>query len=333
LDAQLASGWSQEFAGTRILSGTLGARLDVQATGGQLSGRAEFWSREIETEASATGEPRSGFDPDLVQAVLQDDSGRIDIPVGLAAVPAESTETFLERMTDAVEQYLAIVNKQPLDFLASTLGVETAALTSIVFEPGEAGLRPGALDRLDWLKSTMQWRPGLAVTITGGFDPEADRYALAEQQIRLHVNLATAVSSGGRNESAPIRFADPKARVVIDEFAGSRLGRDRVNEIARRYQPNGDAGESELPSSYYRALYDALVENEQISQRALLSLARFRARTVIDQLQRSGIEPERLENGGSAPVRGSMTPGIPTTVEWSVHRTGPIETSDVSGFH
>ena len=68
-------------------------------------------------------------------------------------------------------------------------------------------------------------------------------------------------------------------------------------------------------SGFYRALFDALVENEQINERALLSLARFRARTVIDQLTRCGVDRERLDSGELEPVRASVGQGVPTRFE------------------
>ena len=127
------------------------------------------------------------------------------------------------------------------------------------------------------------------------------------------------MSAAQRENSAPIDFSDPGAQAVLDEFAGSRLGIQRVEELSRSFLMAEDSSDATLVDNeltgFYQALFDALVENEQITERALLSLARFRARTVIDQLARHGVDRDRLDSGDLEAVRASVGQGVPTRFE------------------
>ena len=118
--------------------------------------------------------------------------------------------------------------------------------------------------------------------------------------------------------TAPILFSDPKVQVVLDEFAGSRLGATAVNLIAESFDLSADTAEQPPPAhvqeAYYRALFDALVMQEQIGERALFSLARYRARAVIDQLAQEGIERNRLSRGGQQAVKTSLVRGVPVSL-------------------
>jgi hypothetical protein len=317
MDANLVSSWAEGFSGQRIASGSLGAHLGIRASDGRMAGRYQL---SVEGMERIDARQLASGPADFIVALLQDADGLLEFSIPLDGGLRRDERPFSRWLQDETEKYLLGVSEKPFQTLGKAIGTDSEILQSVMFEPGEAGLSLLATDHLGWLKTALQWRPGLALRVNGGYDPEADKFALAEQQIQLHVNLATAADSNARAGSGMIDFGDSKSQIVLDEFAGSRLGKDRVGEIARHFMLDEKSLEPEFVEierkAFYRALYTALVENEQISERALRSLARFRARTVIDQLKRNGIDVIRLEVGEQEAVKRNIVKGVPSPVEW-----------------
>jgi hypothetical protein len=318
LDATRVSPWAEVFAGRQFVSGAIGASLALRASEGRLAGRYGLAADDLRLQVSNQA-GRLESDPDFIFALLQDSDRHIGFTVSLDEQINGAGTGLAGWLTQETERYLSGLDEQPFETLARMVGTQADQLESVSFQAGQAGLTSRAVAQLEWLKTALQWRPGLALMVSGGYDPEADRYELAGQQIRLHVNLATAVSAAQRENSSPIDFADPGAQSVLEEFAVSRLGNRRVEEISRSFLMAEDSADATLVDNeltgFYQALFDALVENEQITERALLSLARFRARTVIDQLARHGVDRDRLDSGELEAVRASVGQGVPTRFE------------------
>jgi hypothetical protein len=133
----------------------------------------------------------------------------------------------------------------------------------------------------------LRQRPLLGLSVTPGYDAAADRHALANRQLRLHITLATSARPPGGAEVAPLDVGDARVRDILDEFAGTRLRSAQRQGIDARF-PNKD-------DRYYEAVFEELVENEEVSESALQRLARYRARAVADALGRHGIDPSRLQ--------------------------------------
>ena len=146
------------------------------------------------------------------------------------------------------------------------------------------------------------------------YDLAADRDAIAEQQVRLHIALATSASTGDRASAAVPDFGNPRVRDILDEFAGERLPEAQRRAIAR-----GVVDETSL----YRDLYLALVANEPVSGTVLRRLARFRARSVIDALERHGIDRTRFGISDALDTTETGAGTVPVKLE--VHaRPAPV---------
>ena len=190
---------------------------------------------------------------------------------------------------------------------------------SIPFLPGSAEMAPAATDTLRQLAAALEQRPRLDMRVRPSYDLAADRDAIAEQQVRLHIALATSASTGDRASAAVPDFGNPRVRDILDEFAGERLPEAQRRAIARgvddfyvaaRPVPDGD-------------LYLALVANEPVSGTVLRRLARFRARSVIDALERHGIDRTRFGISDALDTTETGAGTVPVKLE--VHaRPAPV---------
>lgn len=225
----------------------------------------------------------------LAVALLNDNEDHIDISIQASkrSVDADPAGIVSDSLTDYVRDLAAA----PFDVLADVVGRGDEELGELTFGPGSAEITSSTAEKISLLARALSQRPLLTLRAKPSYDETVDRDAIAAQQVRLHVQLATSqlTTSGGsfgRSTPTSVDFDDPKVRAILDEFSGERLPESRRSAIAARFDSKDAA--------YYQALYEALIANEVVSQTALRRLARFRARSIVDTLAENGVNEERL---------------------------------------
>ena len=230
----------------------------------------------------------------LALALVTDQAGRIDVSIpveydttaggsGTAGIIAHNpAHNLTDQFADQFADYVRDVASRPFDVLRELVGQTDQDFGGLPFTPGSAEITPATADRLALLARALEQRPLLGLEVYPAFDRLADRNALAEAQVRLHIRLATSAGQRGLAADLPLDFDDPRVRAVLDEFAGERL---RESDRA--------SGPGEGDAAYYRAIYEALAANEDVSDLALNRLARFRARSIVDTFASYGVgEPQ-----------------------------------------
>ena len=219
---------------------------------------------------------------ELAVALITDRRDHIDI-----SIPASQNDVYpAGGIVDSLTDYIIDLATTPFDVLAGLVGREDVDLGILVFPSGSAEITPAAAEKIALLSRALDQRPLLALRAYPAFDPAADRDAIASQQVQLHIKLATSASPSGLSTQTSLDFEDPKVRVILDEFAGARLPESRQRAISSQFEGKDIA--------YYRAVHDALVANEDVSETVLRRLARFRARSVIGALVENGVDEKRL---------------------------------------
>jgi hypothetical protein len=223
---------------------------------------------------------------DLAAALLTDNRGRIDISMPALQGSIDADFDPVDAIVDTLTDHLRNLSAMPFDVLAGLVGRSDEDLGMLVFRPGSAEITAATSERIELLARALGQRPLLGLRAYPAYDPAADRDAIAEQQVRLHVDLATSAGQSGRTVQVRLDVDDPKVRAILDEFAAARVPKSQRGEILSRYG-GGNA-------DYYQAVYDALIANEYVSETALRRLARFRARSAVDALAGNGVGEERL---------------------------------------
>jgi hypothetical protein len=241
----------------------------------------------------------------MAAALLEDRDRQISLSLPFAS----SSGTVFDAATAALRARVAALTETPFIALEPAIEAGSPLASAIPFLPGDAALGDAALLTIDQLTTALNDRPRLGTRILGGYDPDADRDALARQQIELHVQLATA-GPGDQSRPAPVDFDSPRVRDVLDEFAGERLTADRVAALTDRYNCDG-AFSAICQRSYYRVVFDALVANEEIAPTTLNRLGRFRAQSIADALRQRGIADSRIEVGSGNVVETPFGVGLP----------------------
>ena len=288
----LLSPYFARIAGRGIAAGTgdLSLRYRHRNRNIRIDNRLDVTGLTLDNHAETDRDealPDETLPLELVLALVTDQAGRIDVSIPVmydtTADGMGTAGIVTQNLAGQFVDYVNDVASRPFDVLSELVGQTDQEFGSLPFAPGSAEIVPPTADRLALLARALGQRPLLGLRVYPAFDPLADRNALAEAQVRLHIRLATSAGAHGLAADAPLDFDDPRVRAVLDEFAGERLGEsDRASAPAA-----GDA-------AYYRAIYDALAANEDVSDLALNRLARFRARSIVDAFASHGIGEQRV---------------------------------------
>lgn len=248
--------------------------------------------------------------PSFALALLEDPSGRVRAVHRDRFDPADAAAGPASLCGDLWRDFMAELTVAPFDVLAGLAGWQQGPLDQLAFETGSAEISPDADAQLIALAGALRQRPLLGLSVTPGYDAAADRRALANRQLRLHITLATSARPPGGAEVAPLDVGDARVRDILDEFAGTRLRSAQREGIDARF-PNED-------DRYYEAVFQELVENEAVSESALQRLARYRARAVADALGRHGIDASRLQVADEPEVTTATGETLPLSMSLRV---------------
>jgi hypothetical protein len=292
---------AERLAGYVLNGGTVHATIEYRIDENGIDGNARVGGRGVGIEPAAGPLPSSSSENlsrieniELALALLEDASGGAETSFDFRAPQDAAGEAYIGGMLAAgVVGELQAVAASPFDAIGAAAGVEGAALSAVSFPPG--GAEPSEPATLDALAEALNARPRIGLRVPGVADGVLDRDALAVQQIELHVTLATAGQTLVARPQ-PVDFASPRHQDVLDEFARERLGDEQRETIASYFArtPDGRIVDSDR-AAYYRALFDALVENEAIPENGIARLGRYRARAIADGLAARGIMESRIE--------------------------------------
>ena len=285
LDLSALSPYAARITGQDIASGRADFDCSVEVHLPDIAVESRVEARDLglaHADEAAAGAPSI-----LAIALLQDPSGRVRAAHRDRFDRSNATAGPASLCSQLWRDFIAELAAAPFDVLAGLAGWQQGRLDRLAFETGSAEVSPDADAQLLVLAEALRRRPLLGLTVQPGYDAAADRRALANRQLRLHITLATSARPPGGTEVLPLDVGDARVRDILDEFASTRLRTAQRRAIDARFPDRDD--------SYYRAVFEALVENEEVSEAALQRLARYRARAVTDALARHGIEPARLQ--------------------------------------
>ena len=278
------------LAGHSLEGEAIDGRIEYRANPDDIEGDVRVGARGL-AMAQVGADSGSGANIELALALLEDPRGAAEAAYTFSR-PNDGRGIGRVLAASLVEE-LHRIAAMPVDALAAAAGVDAATLRAVSFRPGEAV--PVASETLDAWADALAARPKIGVRVQGVADRVVDRNALAAQQIELHVTLEAA-GPALISRPQPVDFASPRHQELLEDFAAERLSVEKRETIASYFtrDAQGRVVEAER-DAYYRALFDALVENETIPESGIERLGRYRARAVADALTARGIADTRIE--------------------------------------
>jgi len=286
LNLAIISPYVRELTGRGIRAGRLDLALRYDYNEGKPATESRVTVNNLRLGENVGTDTRASWPLELAVALLEDNFGQIDITLPVQSNTPEPAPTIAARVTAPLHDLVVGLAANPFREMAVLADLPDVPLDHVPFVTGSAELTPPTLTRVAALSAALAARPRLGLTTFPAYDPVIDRHALAAQQVRLHVALATSAGPPGRAVEKPMDFDDLKVRAVLDEFSAARLSASRRAAISGRF--------AEHDQAFYRAVFEALVENETVSATALERLANYRAQSFVNALATAGIPSARL---------------------------------------
>lgn len=288
LNATLLSPYLSALAGREITSGKLDLEIEYRLQDGRANLVNEISATAFELGAPVGSTDKISLPLDLAVALLEDSNDQIRLTIPVPPGRLERTSP-ARAFGDAFDEFVTEITDDPFMVLGELVGWSEPGLGHVAFESGSAALTASTVDQLAILGTALEQRPGLGLIVTGRYDRVTDRDALARQQMRLHVALASSAGPPGMAAVTPLNLSDPKVISILDEFASTRLRPDTLAAIQARFPERGEP--------FYDSVFESLVANEAVSATALRALARYRAQSIVNQLVAAGIDSGRLRIG------------------------------------
>jgi hypothetical protein len=283
------------FAGYRVESGRLSAKLRYRVREGRLVGTNDLVFEQIVLGEKVRSAGGRDLPLELAVALLTDAQGRIDLDIPVRGDLNDPKFDLGGLVARAIGNVVRRVASAPFRALASLLGEGGTDLDRVRFEPGSAALSPPAQERVASVAKALAARPQLAVTVQGGYDPEGDLAALRRDAARREI--ARRAGYGG---DAPLDFRDAKLLRAAEALFLARAG--NLLELIRLRA-------DERP--YGRLLFERLVAATPVEPASAETLARARAEAVRTALLEHGVDAARVRLEGPASAQAAED-GVPT---------------------
>ena len=257
--------YSSRFAGYTVQKGRMSLSLDYAIHQGQLEAHNSMLLDELTLGERIESDEAIDLPLRLAIALLKDREGRIDVQLPVSGDLNNPEFELGPVLRMALTNMLTNVVAAPFDFLASLVGGDADALSSVQFDPGIPTIPFRQYKSLNQLADVLHERPGLELEITGAATFQDDWPKVARRQIDEALSTI---------EGQPVPAN--KREALLKQLA----------------ETQGFAPDT-LPSSS-SDLNDWLIEHWPYDDLAMRNLAIERSKSVKNYLVEQGLNPERL---------------------------------------
>lgn len=306
--------YSGKFAGRRIDSGTLSVDLEYKIKQRQLAGENKFIVNKLKLGERVDSPDAMSLPLDLAIALLEDSNGVIDLDLPVSGSLDDPQFSYGKIIWKAIVNVLTKLVTAPFRALGKLLGGDAEKFEAVVFDPGSSALLPPEQGKLKTLSDALAKRPVLTLTITPGYDPDADTRALQVQAIRLDAAKVAGVKLAPGEAPGPVDVNLYKIQTWLEDKYQAAAGKDDYQKLRASFQ-NKDAGaaarvmENETverlarrfktrqegtPSAFHTELLERLTQQVKLPPDALVKLGQARGQAARDELLKLGLAATRV---------------------------------------
>jgi len=188
IDLTSLTPYSSKFVGYKIKQGKLSMDLKYSIDNSKLLG-----DNKINIDTLVLGEIVDSPDAtslplELAIALLKDSDGQIDIDMPVQGDINSPDFSYGGVVWGAIGNMITGIVTAPFRILGEMLGVSEDELKSIDFDKGSSKLITTEYEKLDNLSKILSKRPGIKLSISGGYDEIFDKYELQKQKFKTIIN-------------------------------------------------------------------------------------------------------------------------------------------------
>lgn len=283
--------YSGRFAGYKIEKGKLTVDVNYLVENRQLKAGQHFVVDQLELGERVESPDAVHLPLKLAVALMKDRNGVIDIDLPMTGSLDDPQFRVGPLIWKAFVGLLTKVATSPFAWLGR-LGAGDPEMNVIEFLPGETGIAPEGVERLESVKKALTERPTLSLDVPMAYLTDADGPALAMKLLDARLQLAAdkqATKKRGANDVSPVE--DPVLRfdLLVDQFRselprGTALPAPAASLLETRRKDT----DTETYVAANGSLESALLANRPVSERELDELGAARGRAIQDVLLGGG---------------------------------------------
>ena len=306
--------YSGKFAGRRIDSGTMSVDLEYKIKQRQLAGENKFIVNKLKLGERVDSPEAMNLPLDLAIALLEDSNGVIDLDLPVSGSLDDPQFSYGKIIWKAIVNVLTKLVTAPFRALGKLLGGDSEKFEAVVFDPGSSVLLPPEQGKLKTLADALAKRPVLTLTITPGFDPEADTRALQVLAIRQEAAKVVGIKLAPGEAPGPVDVNLYKIQTWLEDRYIAAAGKDdyqklrtsfqdknagaaarvleneTVERLARRFKTRAEGP----PSALHAELLERLTQRLKLPDDALAKLGQSRGQAARDELLKLGLAATRV---------------------------------------
>ena len=289
--------YSGTYAGYYIDKGQLSLALNYQLENNQLVGSNHLVIDQLELGKPSNSSLATSLPITLAIALLQDRHGVIDLGVNVDGDLDSPSFSFGSIVMTAITNVITKAITAPFSLLAGLVGGDEDEMDKIGFQYGLADISEDQQATLTSLAKALNDRPLLMLNIKGGVDLANDQFALQQQQ--LHQKLATQAGTEVSTLPADLSASQfPQQGTLTDALitvyqTETQLDPQLIKQDLTEKNPDIEA--ADLNARWLIALYNFSLNQQDISESKLGTLAQQRAKVVKTYLvDQANIDPSRV---------------------------------------
>lgn len=294
--------YSARFAGYRIDSGKLSVDVQYKIKDSRLVGDHRIILDKLTLGEKVESPGAMNLPLDLALALLKDADGKIDIALPVSGDLDNPQFSYGQVILKAIVNLFTKIITAPFAIIGRLMGVESANLDTVGFEPGSIVLPPPEREKLKQLAEALKKRPNLRLDVQGCFNAKADGDAMKSLSLRRSIAGHTGIQLKPEEDPGPIDFADLKSQKAMETLYSERFSPDALVQFKKEFEKRSAekkqqtaAGQADSNPDLYQEIYNKLFETEPLEDAGMSEAARSRASAVVQELiGPGGLEPSRL---------------------------------------
>jgi hypothetical protein len=292
------------FAGYQIASGRVNLNLHYSAKEGELKGSNQIVIKNIELGEEVADFQGKKLPLGLAIALLEDSDDTIDVTINIAGNVDSPEFSASGLVWQAISNVLSNVATAPFRALGALLGMGANDGVNAVL--GEAVYLPPDQDRLEKFGDFLAKKPHATLELTGTYDPNADKEALARATANLAILKAAGIKISPNDLIPAPDFSDAKLQSGLKSAYAQYLGRIKLGQRLITL-PEGAARNEQLHAE--------LIASIPVTEADLKALAANRAKLAQDFMVKGSPALVERISLGEVKTANAGKEGVPLEVE------------------
>jgi uncharacterized protein involved in outer membrane biogenesis len=300
--------YSENIAGWQIDDGRLSVGLHYVLNNRNLDGENHIVVDSIQLGQRIERPGVSSLPLGLAVDILEDSNHRIDLNLPVSGNLDDPKFSYGGIVWQAFVNVIEKAVTAPFRALGSLLGMD--GFDDVRFVAGEAAVAPPEREKLGQLTKMLIQRPQMNLTISGSYDPVADRRELARARVDRAILAVAGVTLSADEPLPAIDMQDTAMQSAVKSVYAQRIGRLKL--LQRLLTGKGGP-------DFYAGLRREIIAAEPVDQTALITLANARASGALQFIKQSQPDLASRVTLGAPQSAKASADGVPLVIDLTHH--------------